>query len=526
MSKKHNHIEHLTPGLIRAYREGRLNGEEMHQVEQLLLKYELFEEAMEGLDTIGNTELLEEDLSELDSRIDSLLEQERPNPLYWTTVRRMAAVVLLAVVAFGITQVVDFKPTTKELTELQKSDSRESQADSLAEVDKKTTPLQTIEPKDEVADEEPNQPLVSQTAGVSNEPEEEIVFEGAVAEEAEQVVPDILRTTPVLPKTEAFRAEIQASPVIKPERRMISGQVYSVADSSPLKYVTVLENNSTNGISTDEDGRFSLSLEDPKADISFQFLGFETKTVSVGDTNFLRIGLEPQEAELDEIVVSSLEVDRSRASLGYSVTSIGDEVRGQIFSRTDSTPLVNAKVEELGTRNFVMTDAEGRFSIKLEERFNRLRVNQAGFVDQIIILEGNPQFTMPTFDRQAAPVEAKRKYIPSDGIRVVFLDEKPLKDGAAVPGLGKTAFANYLRDSLRYPSRALVEKKRGRVTVKFTVLEDGSTTNHKIVKGIGYGCDEEAIRLIKEGPVWQPAVKNGKVVESTEKVSIRFRPKK
>ena len=44
----------------------------------------------------------------------------------------------------------------------------------------------------------------------------------------------------------------------------------------------------------------------------------------------------------------------------------------------------------------------------------------------------------------------------------------------------------------------------GKVFITFAVEEDGSLTDIKVVRGIGYGCDEEAIRIIKMMPKWIP----------------------
>jgi TonB family protein len=61
------------------------------------------------------------------------------------------------------------------------------------------------------------------------------------------------------------------------------------------------------------------------------------------------------------------------------------------------------------------------------------------------------------------------------------------------------------------------------VRVEFTVKADGQLSDFKIKKGLGYGCDEEAIRLIKEGPAWKPAVYQGKKVERKITVYVPFK---
>lgn len=96
----------------------------------------------------------------------------------------------------------------------------------------------------------------------------------------------------------------------------------------------------------------------------------------------------------------------------------------------------------------------------------------------------------------------------------------------AIPIDGNSKFKRYLRNNIRYPETAKTQKVRGRVTLEFDVSATGELSNFKIVKGLGYGCDEEAIRLVKEGPQWNPKTEgvNKTPVKSTVKIRVRFRP--
>ena len=63
----------------------------------------------------------------------------------------------------------------------------------------------------------------------------------------------------------------------------------------------------------------------------------------------------------------------------------------------------------------------------------------------------------------------------------------------------------------------------GKVFVSFVVEKDSTLSNLKVVRGLGHGCDEEAIRIIKEGPKWKPAIMRGKVHRQSTTVPIIFR---
>lgn len=90
------------------------------------------------------------------------------------------------------------------------------------------------------------------------------------------------------------------------------------------------------------------------------------------------------------------------------------------------------------------------------------------------------------------------------------------------PG-GMTAWAKYLNKNLQYPAIARENEIQGRVTVSFVVEKNGEITNIKVLRGIGAGCDEEAIRVIKKSPLWKPGKQNGKTVRVSYVIPIVFR---
>ena len=84
-------------------------------------------------------------------------------------------------------------------------------------------------------------------------------------------------------------------------------------------------------------------------------------------------------------------------------------------------------------------------------------------------------------------------------------------------------FNQYLTDSLRYPQEALTKKIEGLVILKVTVSSLGSIKDITVNQSLGYGCDQEAVRLIKEGPDWDPAMRNGTDIEGSSKVEVQFK---
>jgi TonB family protein len=89
------------------------------------------------------------------------------------------------------------------------------------------------------------------------------------------------------------------------------------------------------------------------------------------------------------------------------------------------------------------------------------------------------------------------------------------------PG-GDIAFGKFLARNIRYPEAARKAKVEGRVIASFIVEKDGSLSNVKIVRGIGMGADEEAVRVLELSPKWSPGVQNGKPVRVSYAIPISF----
>lgn len=92
----------------------------------------------------------------------------------------------------------------------------------------------------------------------------------------------------------------------------------------------------------------------------------------------------------------------------------------------------------------------------------------------------------------------------------------------AKPMMGMQALYAYLQKALRYPKGARVHKVKGKVLVRFEVDPQGKITNLSVVKGLGHGCNEEAIRVVQNMPAWEAATVNGKPIKSALKIPIVF----
>jgi periplasmic protein TonB len=89
------------------------------------------------------------------------------------------------------------------------------------------------------------------------------------------------------------------------------------------------------------------------------------------------------------------------------------------------------------------------------------------------------------------------------------------------PG-GYKALIEYLQKNLEYPLEAQKAGIKGKVVVSFVVEPDGTLTNENVSKSLGYGCDEEALRIIKTMPTWKPGSYSGKLIRISYILPLLF----
>lgn len=124
-----------------------------------------------------------------------------------------------------------------------------------------------------------------------------------------------------------------------------------------------------------------------------------------------------------------------------------------------------------------------------------------------------------TEDMAVAEIEFTEEDIPEEKAEEIFMivEDEPTPKG------GLKAFYEYVSKNIRYPQRAMENEIEGRVYVQFVVNSKGKINDVNVMKGIGAGCDEEAARIIKDAPDWNPGKQRGKPVSVRMVVPITFK---
>jgi periplasmic protein TonB len=158
-------------------------------------------------------------------------------------------------------------------------------------------------------------------------------------------------------------------------------------------------------------------------------------------------------------------------------------------------------------------------------------VQQQRFVAPIVTSD-SVETTMATQDdlsnkpNTEAPAEenieitdTKTQVIEQEAPREIFtvVEEQPTYPG------GDEARIKFLQANMKYPEEAKELGVQGKVFVTFVVEVDGSITDVKVLRGIGSGCDDEAVRVVKSMPRWVPGKQRGVPVRVQFNLPINFK---
>jgi len=465
VDKKNKHIDHLTTEVIEAYHAGKLTPEQMHQVEVLMLENPLYGEGMEGLEMLDQSQL-SDDLHRLTSLVDEKTKSKKG--AFWNTYTRAAAVLLVLVTSVSMFYLLnDQKLPTNELS--QSKGQNPSSVDSTARNDQPepSTQASSVEKSDEIekAETEPAD-LQSSNATSSAAPDEVIKEVPENESTANEILAPQIKTTDIT----LFKAEV-------PKEITLPMRNFDKSLDSAIKQA--IASNSQQNINR-----------------------LESETLrSAANTNQLKRAFVPLENEASTELLS---------------------IKGKVVGADDGLPLPQVPVLIKGTITGTNTSANGEFALDNIRPGSSLIFRYLGYVSQEIRVNSNKDLTI-----MLAPDATSLGEVVVTGVGVAQDEEEALPTySVAKPSNGYTSFNRYLRNNIRYPETAKARKVRGRVTLEFNVSASGELSNFKIVKGLGYGCDEEAIRLVKEGPQWNPRTEgvNKTPVSSTVKIRVRFRP--
>lgn len=209
-------------------------------------------------------------------------------------------------------------------------------------------------------------------------------------------------------------------------------------------------------------------------------------------------------------------------------------VRGKVVT-SDGKGLPGVSIVVVNLQRGTITDAQGNYAINVA-RGKQLAFSFIGFKMQVIdALQGEQNVVMIPEIAELKGVTVVGEPVPSQsggGRQVQGGQTAPTmsKEGTIFtkaeqnpefPG-GVRGLSDFLSTNLKYPAAARRAHVEGKVFIEFTIDENGVVKDPHVVKGIGFGCDEEAMRIMGIMPNWTPAKQNGKPVAISYQLPIGF----
>lgn len=161
--------------------------------------------------------------------------------------------------------------------------------------------------------------------------------------------------------------------------------------------------------------------------------------------------------------------------------------------------LIGASIIIKGTNTGTVSDIDGNFSIKIPEGKHELIVNYTGFKSEEISVESGDTIAIRLDENGQALSEV---VVTGYGRKLDRSAEESIPIYPE-PRDGYKRLERYIRNNLQYPEAAKANAIEGNVVLTFQVQPDGTPTDFKVIQSLGYGCDEEAMRLLREGPKWR-----------------------
>jgi TonB family protein len=339
-----------------------------------------------------------------------------------------------------------------------------------------------------------------------------------------------------------------AARVPKATEKIVVKGIVADTQGIPIADANVVVKNGHIGTSTDAKGAYLIQVDD-NATLVVTHIGYESVEQNIDKKSEINIKLKRQPITLGEIVATSIRpaitiktTSTETIDLPTAPTTLLDDPDDKIYKIVTVHPefIGGAKaLQKYIVEHLKYPEAAIKAHVS-GHVFLSFVVRKNGKVTDIQVLKGlgfgcdemavQMMLSMPAWrpGKNNGKAVSVRYNLPVNFVLPKSIDTKisavVAKEAENNPEFvgGKAELNKYLAKNLKYPASASRANVEGKVFVGFTVKQDGSVGNLQIIKGIGFGCDEEAIRLVAKMPNWKPATQNGKPVAVDYHLPITF----
>jgi len=275
--------------------------------------------------------------------------------------------------------------------------------------------------------------------------------------------------------------------------------------------ITAKEEPITEAVTMAEKSSYPTGTAKDTAEINAQ-----TEEYVVSDMQIAKL----EEKELSNyIIMEQMEKKNRSAAMGKSKRII----EGTVISSEDGLPIPGVSIVIKGTTRGTVSNVDGKFELAAETDSALMLV--AKFIgmepqevtakpdSDLLIAMNNDKMALEEVVVVGYGVSRKQDQEEAEPVHIV-----------PQPAGGSRAFKEYLEENLVYPS-GIAKKTREVVVLNMMVRSNGTIESISVVRSPGQAFSDEAIRLVKEGPQWNPATLDGVTQDEEVKVRIVFEDK-
>ncbi len=468
--------KYRTPNEYLKYLKGELSPEERYSFERDLEADPFEMEAMEGMENIPAAEL-EEDLLSVHAGMHRRLKRRKRRTFYYAA----ASVTSLLIVGTIFLNIYNINPKSAEEAiprdESFLHEKSEVQSDAIMPIEEAETPVS-------------DQALIQEQADIS---EEERIDEDAMVLDEVRAAEDV-RVVEDARAIEQARETPDPEEIIPQEGKAL-GAMEMVSDEAeaPLQEAE------------DYDQEAEAPAPVSKAD---ELVVYEA---------------QPKRSQKKD---RARKARAQQAPLSYSTKTVS----GVVVSSEDMEPLPGASLMVKGSDSGMVADMEGRFTLVTDRQDQTTVI--ASYIgmetEEHQLAEGDENRVVMQPDETTLNEvvvigsEADKSVYATGAVQTVELDKEENKFSGAEPEGGLEAYKMYIEEQIRFPAGDTISKREV-VVLKFNVESDGSISRIRTLRSPGSSFTEEALRLLNEGPSWNPAINESGATDDVVRMRIVFK---
>lgn len=508
LGKDKYRLTHLSMELLQAYHKGNCTHEEMHAIEKHMLDCEFCADAFEGFEALENDALCD-DLAVLETRLGQRIKKKSDFRALWVAAASVTVILLSVWILF---------PEQNEPLALKEEKAAKESSEEI------TTTIQALDSTKEQFVENTNEMHTDESASKqlqATKPKRVARVPKFESEEDASVEGKLLESIDVLSEQDV------EEPIPDETNYLDQVALNGLEEVQELAVVenmdtddqeeTVLEEVVVVGYQTQQKREITGAVTEIEANTIKPDEISKTSTVERRLTRKKRKERFVADQDFDDIAQAGN--TRMNATGAVSRATSQRSFVGRVIDIEDGAGIPGVVVyPQFDPEHGAITDLDGYFTLSLDTTEAILICSFVGYETKEVAARSDELVDVAmTLDVESLSEVVVVGYGQSSDYSAPPSITRPR------PKMGNSKFRKHILQQLIYPDQALANKVEGRVKLQFHIDAQGVISNVTVVRGIGYGCDQEAIRLIMESGEWESGKIDGLNSDMDVNYTIRFK---